>query len=248
MKGAITMSSKNITEPLQIIYSDGEFKVIKGVVDLGYMGTYKSGNISINFDEDFLEAVFEDDDSEYYQEEYAPLKPYLRQDMTNDEIAKGLTDFYNMRIADINKHQTELNQTFLAYLLDDICGCAFPIWDECKRYIIDNKMPDCDEEDIEEVIYNDETCDMINNLFDNVYEKAHTGEPIEATPAEDIFRKYFPMFDLEKFLSDIEAEYLSLDNANVVFQCSGKDDGLEIACGAYAEITINNAFYDWHNH
>ena len=102
------MSSKNITEPLQIIYSDGEFKVIKGVVDLGYMGTYKSENISINFDEDFFEAVFEDDGSEYYQEEYAPLKPYLRQDMTNDEIAKGLTDFYNMRIADINKHQTEL--------------------------------------------------------------------------------------------------------------------------------------------
>lgn len=86
---------------LSISEESKEYKVVNGIVDLGYMGVYKPENIEVKFDEDSLETVFNNSGSEFYHEYYRPLKPYLKQDMTNDEIAKGLTDFYNARIADI---------------------------------------------------------------------------------------------------------------------------------------------------
>lgn len=246
-----SLENKSISEPIEIIYSeeDGEYKVIKGVVDLGYMGVYSTDGIDIDFDENSLAEVFEEEkDTDYYKETYLPLKPYLREDMTKDEIAKGLTAFYNARIADIQKHQTALNQVFLAYILDDLNGCGFPLWEDCTDYIIQDKMPECDEDDLYDVFYSDEASDAIEELYYKLEEKANNGEVDNSSPAEDIFRKYFPMFDLDKFLADIYGEYLHLSNANISFQCSGEGQALDIACAAYAEITINNSFYDWHNH
>lgn len=241
----------NKSEPIKIIYSekDNQFKVASGIVNLGYMGTYNTKNIEVDFEKDTMEYIFNsEDEDDYYLETFAPLKPYLRPDMTNDEIAKGLTDFYNARITDINKHQVELNQVFLINLLEDDCGSAFPFWEECSDYIIENKMPDCDEDYIEDEIYNEDAVNIVDDLFDEIEEKCCNGEVDNSTPVEDVYRKYFPMFDIDKFLSDIYGEYLNLNNANVIFQCSGKGQALEIACGAYAQITINNSFYDWHNH
>lgn len=241
----------NKSEPIKIIYSekDNQFKVTSGIVNLGYMGTYNTENIEVDFEKDTMEYIFNPkEDDNYYLETYAPLKPYLRPDMTNDEIAKGLTDFYNARIENINKHQVELNQVFLINLLEDDCGSGFPFWEECSDYIIENNMPDCDEDDIEDEIYNEDVVDIVDNLFNEIEEKCCNGEIDSSTPVEDVYRKYFPMFDIDKFLSDIYGEYLNLDNANVIFQCSGKGQALEIACGAYAQITVNNSFYDWHNH
>lgn len=247
----LTSELDDISKPIEIIWSqqDEEYKIVKGVVDLGYMGIYTIDNMSVDFDNNTLEAIFKADENDNYDAEtYLPLKPYLREDMTKDEIAKGLTSFYNARIADIKKHQTALNQTFLAYILDDLSGCGFPLWEECTDYIIKDKMPECDEDDLCDVFYSDEAVSAIDNLFGKLYEKSNNGDVDSKTPAEDIFNKYFPMFDLHDFLIDIDGEYLNFSNANISFQCSGDGQAVEIACGAYAQITINNSFYDWHNH
>lgn len=240
------------TEPIEIVYSeeDREFRVVKGFVDLGFMGSYPCETISVNFDrKQDMESIFErENQSEYYIENYAPLKSYLKKGMTTDEIAQGLTNFYNARIADINKHQVELNQVFLAYILDDLSGCDFPLWKECPDYIDGDKMPDCDEDDLFDEFYGEEAYNAIVKLYGKLEEKPNNGEVNLETPAEDILKKYFPMFKFDKFLSDIYGEYLYLNKANVVFQCSGKGQAVEIACGAYAEITAKNSFCDWHNH
>ncbi len=238
--------------PIKIKYSkkDEAYKVVEGVVDLGYLGIYKTNNIDVMCEADeILETVFEaDEDDEYDAKRYIPLKKYLREDMTEDEIAEGLSAFYNDRIADIQKHQNEINQTFLAYLLDDCCGCGYPFWEECSDFVDKTKMPDCDGDDIEDNIYTNEAVEACDKLFNASYETEHNGEVSEERPAEEIFKKYFPMFKLDKLLASIYGECLALDYTTVTFQCSGEGQALEIACGAYAEITINNAFYDWHNH
>lgn len=245
------LAKTDISKPIKIIYSekDESYQVVEGVVDFGYMGVYDTDKIDIDFDEDSLIDIFEADENDKYDiERYLPLKSYLRENMTNDEIAKGLTDFYNARIADIRKHQTALNQVFLAYILDDLDGCGFPLWEECTDYIIKDKMPECDEDDLYDVFYSDEVSNAIEELYGKLEESENNGEVDNSTPAEDIFRKYFPMFDLDKFLADIYGEYLYFSCADISFQCSGKGQGIEIACGAYANITINNSFDDWHNH
>lgn len=235
-------------DKIEIIYSkeDNAFKVVNGTVDLGYIGVYNTENITVEFDMDDLYSNHYSNN--YYEENFKPLEKYLHKDMNNDEIAKGLEDFYNDRINDICKHQIELNQLFLIHLLESDCGCAFPFWENCSDYIIKDQMPDCDEDDLENVIYNNNAINEINNIFYEIDKKHNDGEICNLKPVEDIYKKYFPMFDLNKFLSDIQGEYLYLNGANITFQCSGKGQALEIACGAYAEITIYNSFYDWHNH
>ncbi len=239
------------TDSIKIIYSkeNDEFKVVKGTVNLGYTGVYNTCNIQLGSPNISLKKIFEPDkEDDYYTKTYSPLKDYLRADMTNDEIAKGLSDFYNSRIKDINKHQTALNQLFLIYILYEHCFTNFPFWEECSDYVITDNMPDCDESDIEDEIYSDETVNIVYKVFDDIYKRPNNGKVDNSTPAEDIYRKYFPMFNLNKFLSDIEGEYLTFKDANISFQCSGKGQALEIACGAYAQITADNSFYDWHNH
>lgn len=241
----------DVSKPIKIVYSekDESYQVVKGVVDLGYMGVYNTENISVEFDEDSLECILEaDEEDDYDIEKYIPLKPYLSENMSNEEIAKGLTEFYNTRIADIKKHQTALNQTFLAYILDDLYKSGYPLWKECKDYIIKDKMPKCDKKDLNNLFYNSESCNAIEQLYKELKDKANNGDINNSTSAEDVFKRYFPMFNLEKFLADISGEYLNLDMADISFQCSGKGQALQIACGAYAIITINNSFDDWHNH
>lgn len=244
-------SSTDTSQPIEIVYNEKEesYEIIKGIVDLGYMGVYNTENISVEFDEDSLDCVLEaDEDDDCDIEKYIPLKPYISENMSNEEMAKGLTAFYNARIADIKKHQTALNQTFLAYILDDLYKCGFSLWKECKDYIIKDKMPKCDKKDLNNLFYSDESCNAIVQLYKELNDKANNGDIDNSTPAEDIFKRYFPMFNLEKFLADISGEYLSFDMADISFQCSGKGQALQIACGAYAVITINNSFEDWHNH
>ncbi|MGN0537791.1 MAG: hypothetical protein ACI4M3_07440 [Acutalibacteraceae bacterium] len=239
------------TEPIKIIYSEEEktFKVVGGIVDLGYMGVYKTENIQIAvFDGTTLENVFNDKkQSQYYSEVYKPLRAYLRKDMANDEIAEGLEKFYNERIADINKHQIELNQIFLSHILDDIFSSGFPFWEECPDYTVTEKMPQCDEDDIYDFIFNDEANKMSQEIYAHYQEKTCIGAVDTSTPVADFFRAYLPTLNLDKFLASICGEYLTLDKANIVFECSGKGQAIDLACGAYAEITVSNSFYDWHN-
>lgn len=242
---------ESLFKPIKIVYSEKyeSYQVVEGVVDLGYMGVYNTDSIEIDYSIYFLSDIFEADENNSFDiEMYFPLKLYIHEDMTNDEIANGLTEFYNARLADIKKHQTALNQVFLAYILNDLCACGFPFWKECKDHIIEDKMPKCDENNLYDVIYNSEALTAIEKLYEELKESENNKEVDNSTPAEDIFREYFPMFDLDKFLADIYGEYLYFDYANISFQCSGKGQGIEIACGAYANITINNSFFDWHNH
>ncbi len=240
-----------MSEPIEIIYSETEksFKVVGGVVDLGYMGIYKTENIEAGqFDKNDLETVFDDKKQNlYFNKTYKPLRNYLRKDMTNHEIAAGLEKFYNDRIADINKHQVELNQIFLNFILNDIIASAFPFWEECSDYIIEEKMPQCDKDEIEDFIFNKDMDKRYQELYAQYKEKACNGTVDLATPVEDFWYEYLPMLNLDKFLANICGEHLVFDKADVIFECSGKGQALDLACGAYAEITIDNAFYDWHN-
>lgn len=243
--------NKKKEKPLKIIFlkEEEEFQVVEGFVDLGYLGTYDTENISINVDEYILEDVFEaDEEDEYYEKIYLPLKAYLQPDMSMDEVAVGLSNFYNARIADIKKHQVEINQMFLAHILDDLCGSGFPLWEECPDYIVSSEMKKYDVDDIESAFYNEDAVDAAEKLSDQYYKSCHDGDVISEPFAENVIKTYFPLFNVEKFLNDIYGECLALDNANVTFQCSGKNQALEIACAAYAEITIQNSFSDWHNH
>ena len=231
-------------EALEIVWSEEKDRYIvsKGAVELGYFGKYHAYQIDIEFDEYDYEDIFSEED------EFVDLKNYLSENMNHEEIAKGLTEFFAHRLADIKKHIVEINQAFLAYIMDDMSGCGYPFWEECASYINSDKMPSEGTDDMEEVIYTKEVTKKIEELFDKYYETAMNGEVDTVTHVEDFLKQKLPMFNYKKMIKDVYSEYLNLGVNGISVQCSGAGEALELVCAACVAIQNDNSFYDWHNH
>ena len=61
----------------------------------------------------------------------------------------------------------------------------------------------------------------------------------------NLYKKYLPYFDYDKFLSTIELEYLTIDVDRVSIQLS--DNKMEFFCAAYINFDKDLNGYDWHN-
>lgn len=232
-------------EPLEIVWSEEkeEYVVSKGAVELGYFGKFHAYQMDIEFDEyDYKDLFLEEDD------DYGDLKNYLSEGMSHEEIAKGLTGFFNHRLADMKKHIIEINQAFLAYLMDDMSGCDYPFWEECTSYVIQDKMPPEERGYMESEIYTREVTKEIEALFDKYYETAMNGEVDTTRYVEDFLEQKMPMFDYKKMLKDIYSEYLHLEADGIAVQCSGAGEALELVCAACVTIQNDNSFYNWDNH
>lgn len=232
-------------EPLEIVWSEetDEYIVSKGAVELGYFGKFHAYQMSVGFNEYDYEDVLSDDD-----DEYADLKNYLSENMNHEEIAKGLTEYFNYKLDDIKKHIIEINQALLAYIMDDMIGSGYPFWEECTSYVIPDKMPSEDADDMENAIYKKEVTKEHYELFDKYYETAMNGEVDTKTYVEDFLERKMPMFDYKKMLKDVYSEYLNMDVRGISAQCSGAGEALKLVCAACVEIQNDNSFYDWHNH
>ncbi len=239
---------KNIAfqeEPLEVVWSPDEhsFKIVKGVVNLGYMGTFLPHQMSLDFDNYSLMDIFEGE----YDDSYV-VSNYIRKDMSKEEQAQGITTFLNMRLNNIKEHITQINQAFLSYLLlDDMVGCGYPIWEDCKSYILWDKIPE-GEEDLDHKIYTTEFCQGTYPLVDKYYRKPMNSEIDNSTPVEDYLVENLPMFDYKKMLLDVHSQYLSLGANSIAIQCDGEGESSRLVCCACAELENDNTFFDWHNH
>lgn len=223
-------------EPLEIVWSEEEkeYVAVAGSIELGYFGKFRTDQIEIDFSEyDFCEEIEE----------------FVSEEMTNDEIAKGLTKYFNVRLADIKKHIIQINQAFLAYVLDDMNGCGYPFWEDCKSYVVWEKMPDTKDSDIiYKSIYTKELDVKAAELFDRYYETAANKEVDNTLYVEEFMDEMLPMFDYKKMLKDIYSEYLYMKVDGISVQCSGEKEALALVCAACVSIENDNSFYDWHNH
>jgi len=61
----------------------------------------------------------------------------------------------------------------------------------------------------------------------------------------ELYEKYFPLFDYDKFLNSIELEYLNFGINNFSIQLSDKENIL--FCAAYESFDKNLQGLDWHN-
>lgn len=233
-------------EPLEIVWSeeDNRYQVIKGAVNLGYMGGYRSCQMSVEFNDYDYKGLFS---KEAEKPEGISLRNYLEEGMEHDEIAKGLTDFFNARLQEMSEHVVQFNQAFLAYILEDMRDVECEFWEECKSLTVWDNMPSCDPEDMTEEIYTDDICDEIDTLFDKYYEKPMNGEPDNAPVAEQFIKEKFRMFNYEKMLKEVHSEYLTLSPSQISVQCSGEGEAGDIVCSACVRIQNDLSFHQWDN-
>ena len=234
-------------EPLEIVWSeeDNRYQVIKGAVNLGYMGGYRSLQMDVDFGDYDYKRLFS---NEAEENSGISLRNYLKEGMDHDEIAKGLTDFFNARLQEMSKHIVQFNQAFLAYILEDMCDCGYAFWEECKSYTVWDKMPSCDPEDMEEEIYTNDICSEIYKLFDQYYETPMNGEPDNTPVTEQFFKEKFPMFHYEKMLKVVHSDHMTLAPSYIWVQCSGEGEAGDIVCSAIVKILNDLSFDQWDNH
>lgn len=224
---------------MKIVYSPkkNEFIVEEGSFNLGYLGCYPKDKIRVRFD------------LEYFNEDN--FNNHIKKGMNPDQIAEGLTKYYNERQLELEKAQKEINDCFLANIFEDIINCCYPFWEETEdsltQFIIKDKMPDSDRSQWEDLIFSSEVIEKVQNTISAFYEEANDGTD-QKPDMEAVINEAFPMIDLSKLVSAIYPEYLTLEDGNIIFQCSSNDCGKMLICGAYAEILKDNSFYDWHNH
>ena len=176
------------------------------------------------------------------------LKNYLSENMSHEEIAKGLTEFYNQRLKDIQKHMVEINQAFLANVMEDVWGTDYHFWESCPSYVVADQMPSVAPNEMKKAIYTNEVFQETVKLSDKYYKIVMNGEVDNIPYVENFLEEKMPMFDYKKMLRDVYAEYLSLDCLGITVQCSGAGEALNLVCSACVAIQNDNSFYDWHNH
>lgn len=221
---------------IKVKHKNGEF-LIKGSIDLGYIGLYEN--------KDFLGK-----DSDNRQISMSGYTKKYEDGETANEVAKEIEEYFNNQEKKAIEHQAHLNNLLVFYLFYDLYEVQYPFW-EHEDLVIKAFMPEGEDEDeLGELIYTGK--DKVFEIFGNyscAEALAEDGSPMEHPNMVELFKKALPMFDLDEFTSTIVPTYLSLDLGTKVmsFQCDdGYDD--DIFCGAYAEITDNLGFEDWHNH
>ena len=213
---------------IKIYLEDDELKV-SGSIDLGYIGVFEDEEIEIL---DSLEEI----------REWDIVEENLDPDCTDDELIAFLNKYFNDFAERISKNIENINGTFLLHTFTDMDSCEsnFMIIDEL---FIEENLRYGNEEDIAE-IYNP-VRDGLNSL--SPYLEAPNDGSVPKDHLESLLRSYYPMFNFDCFLGNIEPETIGLDDGEINFQCSDDFD-CAILCGAYAVINgADLSFSDWHN-
>ncbi len=221
---------------IKVSHNDGQF-CIEGSLKLGFLGEYNSEIISLEATlDDVLEdlkASNGDEDDEY---SWYFFKKYT--DKTDGEsVAKAIETYFNAQEQKIAASNI-LNNMFLAHIVDQMYNCGYEFW-ENDELVIKENMPDVDESKLCDTIY--AKLEAVKDEFDEYFNVDNANKDMSI-----LFKETFPMYNFDRLISGIKPEYLNLENNRMIFQC---DDnvGLEVLCGAYAEILEDLSFCDWHN-
>ena len=222
-----TSETKSESNSLKIYLEDGEIKV-HGTVNLGYIGLFKDSQIEI---EDSLEDI----------REWDIVEEHLDPDCSDDELIDFLNHYFKRFIEKIENNLDNINGTFLLQVFTDMDNC------ELNYMVIDGLF------DEQKLLYGNE--EDIAEIYNPVRQGLNSLSPYLETPndgtipkghIESVLRSFYPTFDFDFFLDNIEPEYIELGDGEIAFQCSDNFD-CAILCGAYAVLDEELAFSDWHN-
>ncbi|MCM1101006.1 MAG: leucine-rich repeat domain-containing protein [Acetatifactor muris] len=223
---------------ISVICEDGVFKA-KGSFSLGILGTFGNNDFDdeqIQFDEDLLDAILDEDDF------CEPFLPQIKSD-DPDVIAKVLTEYYSQKERDIAANAKQINDCILYHLFADMEGCHYPFW-EIPDAVLPGFLENHSRDDLESVVY----CHAdggIQGLYEYFNNKPNNGT-MEKPDVEELIRRLYPMFDLDGFIKSFKREELHFNGEYLSFQFSD-GWGAKLACAAYDELDGNFTSTDWHN-
>lgn len=228
--------------------------LIKGNIDLGYIGNYtnseflssKQEDSNIKIDdtyEDILQCLNQDIP---YKNDWNFIKKYT-SNRDGESIAKVIEDFFNSQEKKAKENQHSLNGTFIARIVDNFSMTSYPFWEEEDNSFVDfDKLPKSD--DLENDIYSSEDyLEMEDYFLDTFFiEEPNDGTVDKPDNIKDMFKMGLPMFNIDKFFSNINGN-ITLDGSSIIFECSDNFGG-NILCCAYGQLEEDLSLWDWRNH
>lgn len=217
--------------------------LIKGTIDLGYLGVYKNlnGSKEISLEASYEEIIDDMNNSEFSSGGYEFTWNFLNDHVTDDSetsVAAAIQQFFNDQEEEVSDKIDYVNGQFLEFLYDDLQSTYYPFW-EIEELVNWELMDGISKDDIE---------GKTEEIEEFVYSNALNFDDLEDdySNMEELFKEALPTFNLTTFLEKIIPESLTLTGMHMAFQCSDDYD-CEILCAAYAEIKENLEFSDWHN-
>lgn len=203
--------------------------IIKGTLDLGYVGTYtnddlvKEIKIEYTYDEilDDLNNRTVDNNSWHF------LNQNLK-DNTIESISTAIELFFNEQENEIKKNPSIINNQLIGCLWNDLIDYDIEFWN------------------IEEIT----SKELLQSNVDFTYNVDSFHEALinqkNGISLEESFKLEFPMFDYNTLFSNLVNKVLCLSGSSMVFQFDDCYDE-QIFSYAYAEILIDFQFDDWNN-
>lgn len=222
---------------LEIICDDGVFKA-KGSFTLGILGTFVNEDFDgeeIQFDEDLLDAILDEDDF---------CEPFLSKISSDDpdEIAKVLTEYYNEKERKVAENAKQISDCILYHLFADMEACGYPFW-EISEAVLPGFLEGHSKQECGDIVY--KTDGTISDLYKYFEHKPINGTE-EKPDVEAMIKKLYPMFNLDGFIKSFKREGLHFNGEYMSFQFSD-GWGAKLACAAYDELDEDFTFTDWHN-
>ena len=224
---------------VEIIYRDGKF-LVKGSFTLGLAGTF----VNEDFDDEEIEIESTLDDILEELDGKKPffftaLFPYLKdKPRDGDSIAKGLAEYYNQKEKEAAEHVKEINDNLLFNLFWNLYGSGYPFW-EIKESVAEGYDP----EQLDDFVYDGGNVDEFSDYFDR---RPNNGTR-EYIDFEAKLREWYPSFNFDGLLKNIQSQGIVFDGRFLKFQFSDKWGAQLYEC-AYDEFDENFTSCDWHNH
>jgi hypothetical protein len=224
--------------PEVIINKDNEL-CFKGEFNIGLLGTFKDKNVTIQLSKEYIEKfnLFGTD-----------MKP---------DITK-INQYIKNKQEQINNNIELIENKFLKYLFNDYFSCGDSFWadlenDDLCSFIIKEKMPKPDNNErysdysyaikvftakSDKIFYK-----SMNPLYDDIDDYLNNSN----LDMKEFIRTYFPMINLDLFMKSLRGETCQLTDDILTFCCSNPEYGYCSVCAAYAEISNDLIFSDWHH-
>ena len=222
---------------VRVTVKDGEYAV-KGTFDFGYIGLFRDNRIDLNNLKDTI-VVPEADRRGDDWDEAAGI--FGIRGTSDEAVSEALTNYINSFEAKVQKHIREINNNLIAKMAEHWQDCGTPFWEYSDELFLPEHMAEFEaiqKTDAFEGTISSIVCDYIDEPNNGTTEKCD---------AEAEMRRLFPIFDWDKFLSNMKPKVLCPEcDGHMGFEIYD-GFGHHIFCSAVAELDEELRFLNWDN-
>ena len=222
---------------VQVTVKGTEYTV-EGTFDFGYIGLFRDEQIELN-NLKYTVLVPEEKRRGKRWDEDAAI--YGIKGTSDEAISEALTNYINNFEAKVQKHIREINNNLIAQMAEQWQACATPFWEASDELFLPEHMAE-----FEAIHETDEFEATISTIVCDYIEEPNNGTK-EKCDAEAEMRRLFPIFDWDKFLSNMKPKCVCPEfDGHMGFDVSD-GFGFHTFCSAVAELDDELRFLRWDN-